>query len=146
MPRHFRLEEAERLLAAVEPPLRRAVEFKQSIDALEGELRAVSGRIQMLGGARVAPGPILEIRRRRKALAAGLKQALEQVEEQGCLVKDLDLGLVDFPARFEGREVCLCWKLGEPRIEFWHGADEGFRGRKRIGREFVDGHEGGEES
>ncbi len=142
MPRYFRLEEAERLLAAVEPPLRRAVELKQSIDALDGELRAISARIQMLGGARVDPGPMLELRRRRNALGAELKQALERMESEGCLVKDLDLGLVDFPTRFQGREVYLCWKLGEPRIEFWHGVDEGYRGRKPIDGEFLAGHGG----
>jgi hypothetical protein len=47
-------------------------------------------------------------------------------------VRDLDLGLVDFPSLLEGEEVCLCWKLGEERIAFWHGIEEGFAGRKPL--------------
>jgi hypothetical protein len=52
-----------------------------------------------------------------------------EIEQLGALVKDLDIGLLDFMARYEGRDVCLCWKLGEDAIRYWHGAEEGFRGR-----------------
>jgi hypothetical protein len=58
------------------------------------------------------------------------------------VVKDLDIGLIDFPTLFHGVEVYLCWKLDEPAIEFWHGVDEGFRGRKAIDRDFRDNHRG----
>ena len=61
-----------------------------------------------------------------------LKQAIEKVHEFGCVVKDLDIGLIDFPTLFQGEEVYLCWKLGEAGIRFWHGVNEGFRGRKPI--------------
>jgi hypothetical protein len=50
--------------------------------------------------------------------------------------------LIDFPALYQGREVLLCWKLGEDRIAFWHGVDEGFRGRKPIDDEFRENHRG----
>jgi hypothetical protein len=64
------------------------------------------------------------------------------MEDMGVLVKDLDIGLIDFLTRYHGREVCLCWKLGEDRIAFWHGMEEGFRGRKAIDQEFVRNHRG----
>jgi hypothetical protein len=67
---------------------------------------------------------------------------VEEVQEMGCLVKDLDMGLVDFPTTFRGEEVYLCWKLGEEEIAFWHGVDEGFRGRKAIDRDFRAHHQG----
>ena len=57
---------------------------------------------------------------------------MEQVQSFGCLIKDLDVGLIDFPTLYRGEEVYLCWKLGEDGIEFWHGVSEGFRGRKKI--------------
>jgi hypothetical protein len=60
-------------------------------------------------------------------------------------VKDLDIGLVDFPTVFRGVEVCLCWKLGEPRIGYWHGAEEGFRGRKPIDQDFLAHHSAAED-
>ena len=81
-------------------------------------------------------------RTRRDETAAQLRNAIEQIQEIGCVVKDLDIGLIDFPTVFRGREVYLCWKLGEGAIEYWHGVDEGFRGRKAIDRDFLDHHRG----
>ena len=57
------------------------------------------------------------------------------IEATGCILRDLDLGLIDFPFRARGGStVYLCWKLGEPAIRFWHGTDEGFAGRKSLDR------------
>jgi hypothetical protein len=50
------------------------------------------------------------------------------------------MGLIDFPTSYRGDIVCLCWKLGESRIEFWHSEEEGFAGRKPIDQEFREGH------
>ncbi len=61
-----------------------------------------------------------------------LQDAVTKIQETGCLVKDLDMGLVDFPCRLKGEDVYLCWKLGEERIGFWHGVNEGFAGRKPL--------------
>lgn len=55
-----------------------------------------------------------------------------ELEDIGCELKDWAVGLVDFPAKLDGREVCLCWKLGEPAVEYWHDPDAGFPGRKPI--------------
>ncbi len=60
---------------------------------------------------------------------------LEQLEQYGCILKDLEEGLVDFPHRFQGRKVFLCWKLGEDKVQFWHGADDGYTGRQKIVRD-----------
>jgi hypothetical protein len=54
------------------------------------------------------------------------------IHEVGALVKDLDRGLIDFPAQREGEDVLLCWHVGEAQIEYWHGPDEGFSGRKPL--------------
>ena len=61
---------------------------------------------------------------------------VDEIEDAGCVVKDLETGLVDFPARLGDQEVYLCWKLGEVSIDHWHGVDEGFSSRKPIGDEF----------
>ena len=55
-----------------------------------------------------------------------------ELEEIGCELKDYDLGLVDFPARLEEREIVLCWKLGEPAVAYWHELDGGYAGRRPI--------------
>jgi len=71
----------------------------------------------------------------RRALRESVEQAnrlLAEIHSLGCLVKDVELGLVDFPARINGEPVLLCWRLGEPRVAYYHGEHEGFRGRKPI--------------
>lgn len=64
--------------------------------------------------------------------AAAVARCVEAIHELGGLVKDLDRGLVDFPARRGGEDVLLCWQLGEETIEHWHGVEEGFAGRKPL--------------
>lgn len=71
----------------------------------------------------------------RQALRSAIEEAnrlLAEIHGFGCLVKDVDLGLVDFPAQLDGKPVLLCWRLGEPRVAYYHGEHEGFRGRKPL--------------
>ena len=142
MPRHFTLTEAERLLPEVDRALRDALFHKAEYQAAEAELNATMQGIRMAGGSRVNPGPILATRARRDASAGAVREVFERIEQIGVLIKDLDVGLIDFLTLYQGREVCLCWKLGEERIRFWHGMDEGFAGRKAIDDEFLDNHRG----
>jgi hypothetical protein len=66
------------------------------------------------------------------ALATELETTLERLLELGVHVKDLDSGLVDFPALRHGQEVLLCWQVGEESVDYWHDHEEGFAGRKPI--------------
>jgi hypothetical protein len=61
-----------------------------------------------------------------------LQGFIDELQELGVEFKDPVMGLVDFPAKRDGKEVYLCWKLGEPRVEFWHTMDSGFQGRQRL--------------
>jgi len=70
--------------------------------------------------------------RRCTELKAEITGIVNRIEAYGCVVKDLDLGLLDFPAEREGRLVFLCWKAGEPAIAHWHGTDESFSARKAL--------------
>lgn len=142
MARHFRLKEAERLLAELEGPLREAVALKQRHDEAQTEWRESSRRIMMLGGMDVEGSELLAQRGRRDALASRLRETVAAIQEHGCQVKDLYIGLLDFPTWFRGEEVLLCWRLGESGIQFWHGRQEGFRGRKPIDQEFFRQHRG----
>jgi len=142
MSRFFNKAEAERLLADVEPAIQEALRLKSEFQQAEIELHQGRQRIALSGGAQLDRSGFLGIKERRDAGAAGLKNAIERIHAFGCLVKDLDIGLIDFPTLFRGREVYLCWKLGEPGIEFWHGQDEGFGGRKPIDRDFLVNHRG----
>ena len=142
MAKRFTLAEAESLLPSVDRLLRKAVELKSAYAGAERRVESFQKRIIVMGGMVVDREQVRKTRERRDDAAASLRAVLEEVQDLGCVVKDLDIGLVDFPTTFQGREVYLCWKLGEPAITFWHGVDEGFAGRKAIDQDFREHHEG----
>ncbi len=142
MPRFFTLSQAEKLLSQVESAIREAIARKSDYDQAEAEWQGFSQRIMVQGGMQVDRSRLLEQKNRRESAAQDVKNAIERVHECGCVVKDLDVGLVDFPTLLNGQEVYLCWKLGERGIQFWHGVHEGFQGRKAIDAEFLQHHQG----
>ena len=142
MTRFFTLRQAEELLPQVEYAIRRALAAKSEYQDAETSNREFQRRVMLEGGMMVDHSKLLAQKHRRETSAEELKQAVEKIQEYGCLIKDLDIGLIDFPTLFNGEEVYLCWKLGEPAIQFWHGVQEGFRGRKAIDQEFLDHHQG----
>lgn len=144
MPRYFTLQQAQDLLAEVKQLLQDAVEARAVMARAEGELREAAGRVQMLGGVRLDPARMTELGRARERSARRIQECLERISDHGVQVKDLDTGLIDFPTLYRGREVLLCFRLGEAGIGHWHGLEEGFRGRKPINRDFVDHHAGDE--
>lgn len=142
MPKRFTLAEAQGLIPVLDRLLREAIPLKADYEEAERAIESFTEHVMMMGGVAVDRARVLEVRKRREALASGLRRSIEQIQEMGVQVKDLDTGLVDFPTLFHGNEVYLCWKLGEPSIQFWHRIEEGFRGRKPIDQEFLDHHEG----
>src|ERR1039457_716467 len=145
MARRFTLAEAQSLIPEAGRLLRDAGALKGAYLEAEQAIQTWNQRITMMGGVMVDRNQAIDTRKRRDTSAASLRRAIEQVQSIGCVVKDLDIGLIDFPTEFRGEEVYLCWKLGEPRIEFWHGVEEGFRGRKAIDQDFRDHHRGAPE-
>ena len=142
MTRYFTLQQAEGLLPEVDSALREAVFLKTEYLDAETQLQDVTRRVTMLGGSDVNRGAFSAQRARRESSGLRLKEIIERIQEIGCLVKDLDSGLIDFPTLFRGDEVYLCWKLGESGIGFWHKVEDGFPGRKPIDQEFMDNHRG----
>jgi hypothetical protein len=142
MRRFFTLQQAETILPDVETAIREAISLKADYERTESDWQDLAQRVAVMGGMRMDRARVAEQKNGREQAARALQQALERVHEFGCLVKDLDIGLIDFPTLFQGEEVYLCWKLGEAGIQFWHGVDEGFRGRKPIDAAFVEHHRG----
>ena len=119
------------MLAEVRPLAESLVEHRQGM-RLAAERRArLTARIAGNGGD-LDPQEPGELDEQFQRESHAVTQAAEQLERLGVLVKDLDTGLVDFPALHEGEEVLLCWQLGEDEVAYWHGADEGFAGRKPL--------------
>jgi hypothetical protein len=130
--RHFTLEEALALLPRLTELLEALRERRQELRELEQQL-AARYQQRVRGNGHVRGGD--ELGQIRTALEAGITQLNEQVaaiHALGVEVKDLDQGLVDFPSQREGREVLLCWRLGEPTIAWWHDLDTGFAGRQPL--------------
>lgn len=126
----------------MEESLRQAISLKASLDEADRELRAESDRIQVMGGTLVHRERLVATIGRRESIASQLRDLLNAIQECGCLVKDLDTGLLDFPTLFQGEEVYLCWKLGETSIGFWHRVSDGVRGRRPIDPVFLSNHKG----
>jgi hypothetical protein len=130
--KYFDRQEAEQLLQTITPWLEDAREEKQKVDAFKDELAQVASRIMVLGGTFPPLADLLRKKTEHDKAAERLVEIVTHIQETGVLVKDLDIGLVDFPCLVDGEEIYLCWKLGEDHIAFWHGIDEGFAGRKPL--------------
>jgi hypothetical protein len=130
--RWFSRAQAEELLPQIRPWLEQAMEQKKEVDKYEVHLRRLSQKILMSGGMIVDYEQAAGWKMRRDQAGESVRDALEHIHEKGCLVKDLEMGLVDFPAILDNQQVYLCWKIGEDAIRWWHRTDEGFAGRKPL--------------
>jgi hypothetical protein len=131
MERTFTLDEAHELLPILEALLCRAIDGKKKLEAFESEFEALKTRIMLSGGVLLDVKTIARAKNERDRVVQQVKDAIDEIDAAGVQVKDLDMGLLDFPW-VNDPEVLLCWKLGEERITHWHNTTEGFRGRKPI--------------
>jgi hypothetical protein len=124
------VDEANAALPQLREILPTLIEQKTRADLARASLQELERRIRGDGEGK---GPELEDRRTRLREALGrLRRGLEQVKRMGCVVKDLEIGLIDFPAELGGRRVYLCWRLGEPAVLYWHALDGSFAGRRPL--------------
>ena len=130
--RTFTLAEAETLLPILESLLRTAIDGKKLIGAVDGEFQELAHQVFLQGGTAVNVVHMARRKAEREKSIQKVKDAIAEIDAAGVQVKDLDIGLLDFPCEVEGRTVLLCWKLGEKGITHWHGVSEGFAGRKPI--------------
>ncbi len=130
--RYFTVEEAERLIPRLEALVSRVLECHAAAREVRAALQEAQRRVMLAGGSRLDQ----EFWRLRKVglarATAELQEKIGQVLALGGVPKDLGMGLVDFPALLDEREVNLCWRLGEQRIRFWHGLDEGYAARRPL--------------
>ncbi|HVR27604.1 MAG TPA: DUF2203 domain-containing protein [Candidatus Polarisedimenticolia bacterium] len=130
--RTFTLDEAKMLLPVLESLLRAAISGKKLMEEIDGELQELSHRIFLNGGTHVDVVAVARRKAERAKAEQRAKDALAEIDSIGVQVKDIDIGLLDFPCEVDGKTVLLCWKMGEDSITHWHATDEGFAGRKLI--------------
>ena len=129
-PRHFTLEEANALLARLRDILLQIQESKAKHDRLEEQAEEYAHHVSSNG--HVVEKQLNETRQELAKAAAEVNSLMQRVNDLGREAKDIDEGLVDFRIEREGRDVYLCWKLGEPDIRWWHELETGFAGRRPL--------------
>ncbi len=129
--RYFTPQEANEALAEVRPIAERMVEHRRRLLAANVRRAELVAHIQGNGGG-LAPSDLAELDTEIELHASSLDRCVARLTGHGVQVKDLDLGLVDFPALRADEEILLCWRVGEDAVEFWHGLDEGYAGRKPL--------------
>ncbi len=129
--RHFTPEEANAALAGVRPLVERMVDRRRSHVAALLRQEELEGRIRGNGGG-IPPAELADAAAAVDREARALAQVIDELTEAGVEVKDIDEGLVDFPALRHGETVLLCWKLGEDEIRYWHTLESGFAGRRPL--------------
>jgi hypothetical protein len=129
--RTFTPDEANALVAELRPLVERLVDCKGRLDEAEEGRRALLDRIGANGGD-ITPSDVAEVTQRVEREAEGVGALVADIQSHGVQIKDLDVGLLDFPWLREGEVVLLCWRLGEEEIGYWHGMDEGYAGRKPL--------------
>jgi hypothetical protein len=130
--RTFTLDEAQTLLPVLESLLRAAIAGKKTMEEVEAEMQALNHRIFLNGGTHVDVVAVARRKAERVKAEQRAKDALAEIDSIGVQVKDLEVGLLDFPCEVEGSIVLLCWRMGEHSITHWHSIEEGFAGRKPI--------------
>src|ERR1700758_2342809 len=128
----------------MERDLKRLLLIKEQHETADAEIDAINQKIAFSGGMVAPREHLLELRQRKQEAANSLKETVEAIHETGCQLKDVEIGLIDFPTLYRGKEVYLCWKLGESKIGFWHQVEDGYRGRHAIDSEFLSNHRGDE--
>jgi hypothetical protein len=129
--RYFTPEEANEALALVRPLAEELVSHRRALLDAEGRRADLALRIAGNGEALDARD-LVDLEARITREAAEVASCVVRIQDLGVLVKDLDRGLLDFPALREGEEVLLCWEVGEEKVTHWHGVEEGFAGRKPL--------------
>ncbi len=135
--RTFTLQEAQELLPVLESLLKVSMAAKKQIEEIEAEFQGVSHKVFLNGGTKLNIVHLIRRKAEREKAIQKVKDALAEIDSIGVQVKDLDIGLLDFPCVVDGTVILLCWKLGEKAITHWHGTDEGFAGRKPIDERIV---------
>ena len=130
--RTFTLQDAQMLLPTLESLLRTAIKSKQLIEEVDAELQDLAHRIFLNGGTLVKIVDVARRKAERERTVQRAKDAVAEIHATGVQVKDIDIGLLDFPCKVDGEILLLCWKLGEKKITHWHSPEEGFAGRKPI--------------
>ena len=124
MAKYFTIEQANDALVLLKPIVAEILEIRQTILERQPEIWPSLQKAAGNGGGKVASQVALEFAR--------LDELVRQIQASGAVLKDINMGLLDFPSLREGREIYLCWRYGEDSVQYWHDVDAGFAGRQLL--------------
>jgi hypothetical protein len=131
MPRHFTPDEANDELLEIRPLALELVAHRSEQQRLQAERVELAAKIAGNGGG-IESQAIADLEEAERRERVEVARCVNAIHERGAIVKDVDAGLVDFPALRDGEEILLCWHVGEEQVAHWHGLEEGFAGRKQL--------------
>jgi hypothetical protein len=131
MPRYFTPDEANQELLEIRPLVEELVAHRREQQRLEATRFELAAKIAGNGGG-IDSDVLAEAEHAEQRERVEVARCVNAIHGRGAIVKDVDEGLVDFPALRQGEEILLCWRLGEDEVAHWHGLEEGFAGRKRL--------------
>jgi hypothetical protein len=131
MPRYFTPKEANDELLEIRPLVEELVAHRREQQRLQASRFELAAKIAGNGGG-IDPQVLAEAQEAEQRERVEIARCVNAIHGHGAIVKDVDEGLVDFPALRQGAEILLCWRLGEDEVAHWHGLEEGFAGRKQL--------------
>ena len=141
--RFYAPDDADALVPELAPVITRLRDERDELVGLRDAFRDREGALveDLIADVPVPDGDDPElrvIRLRMRGIVDQMQADVAWLDDRGIVLRDISTGLLDFPARVAGRQVWLCWRLGEDHVEYWHGTDEGFAGRKPLAALFDD--------
>jgi hypothetical protein len=130
--RLFTQEEAEQLLEQIQPIVKDMMDYRRNAIQVGQQLMKAQEQLRAGEGTNVNAADLINMQTEIDFLVKIIGEGLDAIEAMGAQPKDLDMGLVDFPAEIQGKKVLLCWKYGEDAIGFYHDPAEGYAGRKPL--------------
>jgi hypothetical protein len=124
MPQYFTVDQANAALVLIKPLMAQMMEIREGLLAKQPELESVLDKVAGNGGSKLAGQVAMRFNE--------METLIHRIQAMGVVIKDINAGLVDFPALREGREVYLCWRYGEEAVLYWHDIDAGFAGRQPV--------------
>ena len=136
-PRFFSVEEANDLIGALQLEFGRVAQVRSELQPLIESMGGAEVAVAILQDGEAAPPGREADAARLQRLAGEVTAAVERINAMGCLVKDLEQGLVDFYSMRDDEPVFLCWQFGEPAVSHWHPLEGGYASRQPIEGVFV---------
>jgi hypothetical protein len=128
---YFTVDEANAALEQVRPLAESMVAHRKTLAAAGDRWNELAGQIVGNGGG-LDRGELAGLQEKIEREQGEVARCIRAIQSHGGQVKDVDTGLLDFASQRDGVEIELCWQVGEDRIEYWHGVEEGFAGRKPL--------------